>query len=154
MDRTTRAREQVNSIEQSGNIVIPVIQEQIEITRVPVITGNVRIRKVVSERETIVDEPLSVATVDIEHVTLNIPLEHPAQIRHEGEVTVVPVMEEVITVTRQLMLREEIRVKWSIKDTHRPQRVTLRNEEIVIEREAGGLDMDLEAGTKEGHKNG
>jgi len=154
MAKTTRTREQVNSIEQGGNIVIPVIQDQIEITRVPVITGNVRIRKVVSERETIVDEPLSVATVEIEHVTFNIPLEHPAQIRHEGDVTVFPVMEEVITVIRQLMLKEEIRVKWSIKDTHCPQRIVVRNEEIIIERQAGGFDMDLEAGSKEGHKNG
>jgi stress response protein YsnF len=105
------ARDQSGSIKKEASLTIPRIEEEIEIAKIPVVTGSVTIRKVVSEQETLVDETLSVGTVEIEHVALNVPLDSPVSVRWEGDTAVFPVMEEVITVTKQLILKEEIRVK-------------------------------------------
>jgi len=136
------APDQARTIKKDANLTIPCIQEEIEISRVPVVTGNVSIRKLVSEHETLVDEALSIGTVEVERVVFNVPLDSPAAIRREGDVTIFPVMEEVVTVTKQLILKEEIRVTQSVRQTHSPQRIILRKEEIVVEREKSAADSN------------
>ena len=73
--------------------------------------------------------------VDIERVTVNRVVDRPVATRTEGDVTIVPVHEEVLVVTRQLVLREELRIRLrSTMQAQPPQRMTLRREEIEIRR--------------------
>jgi stress response protein YsnF len=132
---SNQPQNQSGRIRKEASLTIPCIEEEIEIAKIPVVTGSVTIRKVVSEQETLVDETLSVGTVEIEHVTLNVPIDSPVSVRWEGDTAVFPVMEEIITITKQLILKEEIRVKQAVKQTHSPQQVILRREEIIVERE-------------------
>jgi stress response protein YsnF len=46
-------------------------------------------------------------------------------------------MKEVLVVEKQLMLMEEVHVRKTRTETHRPQSVTLRKEEVHVERLAG-----------------
>ena len=56
------------------------------------------------------------------------------EMRQEGDVLVIPVLEEVIVLQKRLMLKEEIRITKRSQQTIEPQVVTLRREEIVVEQ--------------------
>jgi stress response protein YsnF len=55
-------------------------------------------------------------------------------VRHEGETTIVPIVEEVLHIERRLFLKEEVRItrKKTIDQFH--DRVTLRYQEAVVTR--------------------
>ena len=100
----------------------------------PVETGRVRIRKIVHEREEIVDPPLVRDEVDIERVPINRVVEGPISVRSEEDTLIIPVLEEVLVIEKRLLLKEEVRITKRRVETHTPQRVTLRREEAAVER--------------------
>jgi uncharacterized protein (TIGR02271 family) len=113
-------------------LVIPVIAEELEVQKQVVETRKVRISKVTHEHETVVDEPLFRDEVEVEHVLVNRPIEEPLTVRYEDDTMIVPIMEEVLVVQKQLMLKEELRIRKRHVETHQPQQVTLRREEAHI----------------------
>ncbi len=119
-----------------GTITIPIVEERLNISRKTVETGKVRLHKTVQEFEAVLDEPLAVRTYDIEHIVLNQPVDTAPGVRTEGDTTIYPLVEEQLVLTKQLILKEEIRV--TRRDTERrdTQSVTLRREHVVVEREA------------------
>jgi uncharacterized protein (TIGR02271 family) len=117
-------------------VVIPVVAEALTIDRRTVETGRgVRVVKTVSEHEQIVDEPLALDEVHVERTAVNRWLEGSEipEVRQEGEVTVVPVLEEVLVTTKRLLLKEEIRITRVRREVHQPQRVVLRTEQVSVE---------------------
>ena len=44
------------------------------------------------------------------------------------------VVEEVLVVEKRWMLREEIHIRKQRTETHQPQQITLRSEEVQVER--------------------
>jgi stress response protein YsnF len=65
-------------------LVLPVIQEQLDIQMRPVETGRIRIRKIVHDREEVVDPPLLGDEVVIERVPINRVVEGPISVRTRG----------------------------------------------------------------------
>ncbi len=116
--------------------VIPVMAEEVRVERRVVETARVRLRKVVHEREEEVSPEVTRETVSIERVPVGRFVDGPVASRQEGDTLVVPVLEEVLVVERRLRLVEEIRVTVR-RERHasEPQRVTLRREEVLIERD-------------------
>jgi stress response protein YsnF len=47
---------------------------------------------------------------------------------------IVPVIEEVLVVQKQLRLIEELHIRKSRTERHEPQTVTLRKEEVTVEQ--------------------
>jgi uncharacterized protein (TIGR02271 family) len=122
-------------------VVIPVVSEELAVGKRDVEAGRVRITKLVREEQQTVDQPVFAEEVVVERVAVNRMVDGPVQVRHEGETMIVPLLEEVLVVEKRLMLREEIRVTRRRNETHRPQTVTLRKEEVKVERvepDAGG----------------
>lgn len=115
-------------------IVVPVVAEELDIQRRRFETGRVRISKLVHEREELVDEPLLQETVEVERVAVNRVVDQPPSVRTEGDTIVVPVLEEVLVVEKRLMLKEELRITRRQSTTSQPQKVTLRSEEVVVDR--------------------
>jgi uncharacterized protein (TIGR02271 family) len=115
-------------------LVIPVIADELDVQKQIVETGKVRVTKVVHERETVVDEPLFHDEVEVEHISVNRAVEGPISIRYEDDTLIVPIMEEVLVVQKQLILNEEIHIRKRRIETHHPQQVTLRREEAHIDR--------------------
>ena len=115
-------------------LVIPVIREQLEVNKVVRNTGAVRIQKVVHESEELIAESLRSDDLVVERVPRDLAIDSPPQIRTEGDVTVIPVVKEVLVVTKQLRLIEELRItrRTSVKDHQ--ESVTLRTEEVIVER--------------------
>ena len=117
-----------------GRPSIPVVAEQLRVGTEIVDTGRVRLAKTVREREVVVDEPLFEEQVVIERVRVDRAVDGPVVVRQEGDTLIVPILEEVPVVVRQLMLREEVRITRRRVETRKPQRVTLRAEEVSVER--------------------
>ncbi len=115
-------------------LVIPVVAEELEIEKRTVPTGRVRLTKTVHEREEVIDEPLLQEDVAVERVAINRVVDTPGEVRYEGDTMIIPLLEEVLVVEKRLMLKEEIRITRQRTETHKPQRVTLRSEEVNIER--------------------
>lgn len=115
-------------------IVLPVIREEIEVRKEIYKTGTVRIRKTVHELEEIVSENLASETVQVERVPVDRIVDSLPAVRLEGEVTVIPVVKEELIITKQLRVVEELRVTKRVSVSEYREPVTLRAEEVVIER--------------------
>ena len=119
---------------QDESIVVPVLVEELEVQKQPVETGKVRITKVVHERETLVDEPLLRDNVAISRVPVQRVVDGPIPVREDNDTMIISVVEEVLVVEKRWMLREEIHIRKRRTETHQPQRITLRSEDVQVER--------------------
>ena len=124
-----------DAVRDARGLVIPVVEEQLEVARERVETGRVRISKSVESREVVVDDPLKRETVRVEHVPINqVVTGEVPQVREEGDVTVIPILEERVVTRTELVLVEEVRIHRDHSEYHDPQRVTLRKEVVAVER--------------------
>ncbi len=103
-----------------------------------------RLEKTVRTSNALVDQELISESVSITRVPINRILAEPAVTRQEGDTTVIPVMEETVVVTRQLVLKEEIRITRQQQSSRYQESVPVRAEEIHIERLTVAPDMDSE----------
>jgi len=113
--------------------VIPVMAETLHVERRER-TGTVRIRKQVRETTAEVDEPLRDERVVVERVKVGREVDGPVPVRHEGDVMIVPIVEERLVVEKRLVLVEELHITRKVETRHEPRQVTLRQEEVTVER--------------------
>ena len=115
-------------------IVIPVVEEQLHVGKRSVVTGTVRLDKHIGVYEEALDIPLAVRSFDVERVVLNQPVEAAPPVRQEGDTTVYPLVEEQLILTKQLIVREELRV--TRRDTERrdTRTISLQRETIEVTR--------------------
>lgn len=119
----------------AGPTVIPVVAEELAVRRREVTTATVRLRKVVHEREEVIAPMITRQLVDVQRVPVGRIVDGPVPTRQEGDTLIVPVLEEVVVEQRRLLLVEELRVTVRREQAESaPQRVTLRREEVVVER--------------------
>ncbi len=121
-----------------GTMVIPIVEERLEVGKRTVVSGKVLLEKHVHAYDEQLDVPLAVRTFDIERVVLNQPIEKSPEVREEGETTIYPIVEEQLVLTTQLVLKEELRV--TRRDTERrdTRTVTLKRESITVTRTSAG----------------
>ena len=73
--------------------------------------------------------------VEIETIPMNLQIDAVPEVRQEGDTTIVPVVEERLVVKRQLLLKEEVRIR-RVRSTERHQQtVKLRYQEAVVTRQ-------------------
>jgi uncharacterized protein (TIGR02271 family) len=132
-------------------LVLPVIQEALDVRPRRVETGRVRITKVIHEREELVDEPLLREEVAVERVPVNRVVEGPIPVRYEGNTMIVPVLEEVLVVETRLILKEEVHITTRRTETHQPVTVTVRREDVTVERVDRERNEPNDRGQEESH---
>jgi uncharacterized protein (TIGR02271 family) len=120
----------------NDDAVLRVAKEELAVGKRTVEVGRVRVNKKVRNREELVEQPLEHDKVEIDRVPINRVLKGPVKPRYEGDVLVIPVVEEVAVVTKQLMLKEELRIRKRAVRTVHKERVALKAEEVNIERVA------------------
>jgi len=108
--------------------VLPVVEEELVAEARRVKTGSVRVEKHVERQIRRVDLPLLKEAVEVKRVPVNRVVNEPQAIRRSGDTVIVPVVEEQVTITRKLVLKEEIH----IQRRRSRQRVV---KEIPVERE-------------------
>ncbi|WP_420151902.1 YsnF/AvaK domain-containing protein [Spirosoma sp.] len=135
-DQMSRNKESVPAISalDSGTIVIPVIEEQIQIDKQIIETGTVRIAKQVFEEAQTVDIPVFREEVTVEHVAVYQYVDAAPAVRYEGETMIIPVLREVLVTEKRLLLVEEVHVTKRHITDQETQEVTLRKEEVIVER--------------------
>lgn len=114
--------------------VIPVVEESVSISKREHETGRVVVHVTPHLRQEQVDVELAEEHVEIERVPVNEFVPGPVSVRQEGDVTVVPVVEEVLVVEKRLILREEIRLTRRRQTRRHVEQVTLRAEEVRVLR--------------------
>jgi uncharacterized protein (TIGR02271 family) len=114
--------------------VIPVFEEELSVAKRVVETARVRVSKVTHSHEQLVDEMLQHQKVEVERVPVDRPIEAMPAIRQEGDVTIVPVVEEVLKVERRLVLKEEVRIRQIQQGERHQETVTLRSQEALVSR--------------------
>jgi stress response protein YsnF len=117
--------------------VIPVVEEKISVSKRERETGRVVVHVTPHLRDETIDVALAEEHVEIERVPRNEFVSGPVAVRQEGDVTVVPVLEEVLVVEKRLMLREEIRLTRRREVRRHVEQVTLRTEEARVLRADG-----------------
>lgn len=116
------------------DVVFPVIQERATFTKRVIETGRVRVRKTVVEEPFTINEPLVRDEYEIKRVPINQVVTATSSCRVEGDVTIVPVYEEESVVVKRLVLREEIHLIKKHRITHHRGTITLRKENVDVER--------------------
>lgn len=132
---------------EPNELVIPVIAEELTVETHKIARGKVRVRKRVETREEVVDAPSVHEEIVVEHVPINKLVEGAApEVRDEDGVLVIPIVEEVLVVGKQLVVREEVRVFRRRTTRSTPQTVVLRREVVDVEREElGGTELPASA---------
>jgi uncharacterized protein (TIGR02271 family) len=122
-------------VDTTATHTIALVAERLDVQVKTIETGRVHIGTRVVETEEIVDQPLRRDEVEIERISINRTVDQPMPPRYEGDVTIVPIYEEVLVVTKQLVLKEELHIKRrSSVAPAPPQSIILRREEVSIFR--------------------
>jgi uncharacterized protein (TIGR02271 family) len=123
---------------ESGELVIPVIAEEIEITKQRVERGKVRVIKRVESRQEVIDTPVMHEEIAVERIPINRFVDEAIPgIREEEDLIVIPLVEEVLVVEKRFLLTEEIHISKKRRSSSNPQTVILRREVVDIERVEG-----------------
>ncbi len=117
------------------DVRIPIVEERLRTEKRRVETGKVRVRTLVEEEQHTVRERLARSHVEVERVPMEIEVAEVPPVREEDGVTIVPVVREVLVVTKKLILTEEVRLKRSTDYQDHAQPVTLRMQRAVVERD-------------------
>ena len=122
-------------------VVMHELDERLRIGTRTVETGRVRLTKRVETREEAVSVPLLREEVEVERVAVGQYVDEAPPVRTEGDVTVFPIVEEVLVVEKRLLLREELRVTRRRTEHVEERTETLRSETIHVER-SGASDRE------------
>lgn len=115
--------------------ILPLATESVNVTRRRVPTGRVHVHVTPQTHTEDVALSLQEEEVSVERVPVGRFVDQAPTVRTEGDVTIIPVVEERAVVTVRLFLREEVRLR-----THRHIRaerhaVTLRSDLVEVERQ-------------------
>jgi uncharacterized protein (TIGR02271 family) len=114
--------------------VIPLFEEELSVTKRVVETARVRVSRATHDHEELVDELLQHEKVEVERIPVGQTIETMPSVRQEGDVTIIPVVEEILVVERRLVLKEEVHIR-RIKTTERHQeQIKLRRQEATVSR--------------------
>lgn len=124
-------RDESNPLDQ---VVIPLHAEEVSIGKKQVATGRVKVSTVTHSREELVQQLLQSERVEVERVPMGQVVAKVPEIRTEGDITIIPVVEETVVLQRQLVLKEEVRIRRVRETQNYQERVILRQQEAVITR--------------------
>ena len=114
--------------------IIPVIQEQVGVSVERRLAGRVRVSVRTQTDESLVPVDLTQVDVAVERVPVNRAIDTAPEVVTRGDVTIIPVVEERLVLTRQLYLREEIHIRRVERRETAEVPVETRKQVATIER--------------------
>jgi uncharacterized protein (TIGR02271 family) len=112
-------------------------------------TGRVIVTTEVEEREEPVEAVLRREELSVERVPVGRIVSEMPAVRQEGDVLIVPVVEEQLVIETRLLLREEIHVRKEVHVEPVRELVTLRAEKAVVTRHAASHKKTEQTGPEE-----
>jgi uncharacterized protein (TIGR02271 family) len=116
-----------------GELRVPIMEERLEVDIRQIDLGEIQVHKTVVETEEVRRGPLTHEDVQIVRVKVNRPVTAPEERHQEGDWLVIPIMEEIFVVQKQLVVTEEIRIRKQSVTEEREIRETVRRERATIE---------------------
>ncbi|HEX8220820.1 MAG TPA: YsnF/AvaK domain-containing protein [Chloroflexia bacterium] len=120
---------------ENERIVVPLVDEYLEVRKEWVQSGEVIVRRSVQTSQQTIPVELLHEEVQVDRLPVNRPLAEGEQTQPwwDGEVMVVPVIEEEIVVSKRLVVREEVRI--SKRKVSRQEEVsdTIRSQQVHID---------------------
>ena len=116
--------------------VVPLVEERVFARKQEVETGRVRVKTFTDETVSCIKEDLMRDEVEVRRVTIDREVDHIPEVREEDGVIIIPVVEEVVIVEKRLILREEVHVHRKTSIEPFEQKVTIRSQHPVVERES------------------
>ncbi|AYF02463.1 DUF2382 domain-containing protein [Paracoccus yeei] len=123
--------------------IIPVIQEQLGVSVERRLAGRVRVSVRTQTDESLVPVDLTQVDVAVERVPVNRAIDTAPEVVTRGDVTIIPVVEERLVLTRQLYLREEIHIRRVERRETAEVPVETRKQVATIERLPADEDNPL-----------
>ena len=120
--------------------IFPVIKESVTVHKTVADNGGLRLRKVIHADVIDIDEELVAHSVTLTRVPIGREIDGPVDVRYENGLTIIPVVKERLVVRRQLVLVEEIHLGRASHTRRAPQSITVRREEMIVERQSPGSD--------------
>jgi uncharacterized protein (TIGR02271 family) len=127
---TDEARPVAGSEDQ---VRVPIAEERVRVEKRSVELGEVRVRKMVEEVDEVRREPVVREDVEIERIKVDRHVTAPEEPRDEGDWLIIPIMEEVLIVHKQLVVSEEIRIRKRAVTEEREIRATVRRERAELD---------------------
>jgi len=119
--------------------VLPLLSEELSVSRRLIETGIVKVATVTHGREVLVDEPVVHERVEVERIAVGRFIDTFPDVREEGDTTIIPVVEEVIVVEKRLVLKEEVHLRRVRVTEQHQELVVLREQDAVITRNKPGV---------------
>lgn len=118
----------------TGNDVVTLAEERAYVTKRRYQSGLVRVRTVTEEAEHVERADLEFETAEVTHHPVNQFVDTMPQMREEGDLTVLPVVEERLVVEKRLFVTEEIHIRRVRRTEEVELPVSLRRQHAVVER--------------------
>jgi uncharacterized protein (TIGR02271 family) len=119
---------------EARQIALPLYEEAVTVSKRVVPKNRVRVSTVTHQRRQLVDELLQRENVEVSRISIGRPIEAVPAVREEDDTIIVPVVEEVLTLQRTLILKEEVRIRKVRTEERYQEIVTLRSQEAGITR--------------------
>ncbi|MEE1610429.1 YsnF/AvaK domain-containing protein [Microvirga sp. CF3016] len=113
--------------------VIPLVEEEVRLDKRTVTTGRVRVRTTTEVETELAKATLDGETVEVTRVPIDRMVDRAPDIRTEGDVTIIPVLEEVLVVEKRLVLKEELHVRKRTTTEAVEVPVELRKQRAIVE---------------------
>jgi len=119
---------------------LPLVEEVPRLLRRRIMR-RVRVAVTTGEENDALEAVLQHRRAEIERVPLGHEVETVPPVRQEGDVLIIPVVEERAVVVRRLVLMEEIRLRLRTEDETVSLPVSLRRQTVAVERMAAGEEV-------------
>lgn len=114
---------------------IPVIEERARIEKEIVERAVVKVDTFITEHDETISEALMHEEIEIRHVAVNAPVDAMPAVKQDGDIVIIPIVEERIVVSKRLFLKEELHVHRRTVSKNATIPVKLRSTEVAVHRE-------------------
>ena len=113
---------------------IPLAREELRVRRRRIDRATVTLKTTTQVDPVIIDETLTADEITVTRTPIGRLIETPPEPHHEGDVLVIPVVEEVLVVERRLRLVEEVRIERRLVTRPHRETVDLRRQHLEVTR--------------------
>jgi stress response protein YsnF len=117
--------------------IIPIIEEEARLSKQSKVAGRVTVRTRTEVDQELASIDLARDGVEVSRVPMDVEVDDPPAVRTEGDVTIVPIVEERAVIRKQLVLVEEIHIRKSVSVENVEVPITTRHQTVRVERSSG-----------------
>jgi len=119
----------------TDDLRIPIVEEEASVTKRAVDLEHVSVRIGAEEEQVVVRDQVRHEQVEVTRVPINREVAEAPSVRTEGDLTIVPVLEERLVVEKRLFLVEELHLRRSETTRAVELPTTLRRTRVDVDRQ-------------------